>query len=72
MAKAVKRRVRGRYHSENPGLVRRDMGETAEHGLGAGGSIGRLSRVRPLERFESSLFSILHGLCIDEKQGGTA
>jgi len=77
-------------------------GKRAEHGLGAWLPIGRLPRVRPLLRLESSLFSSLKGapqrrmafvgkrrcqaiggisclqemercgLCVDEKQGGTA
>ena len=38
-----------------PGLVRAGTADAAEHGLGAGASIGRRSRVRPLERLESSI-----------------
>ena len=37
--------------------MRAGTAEEDEHGLGAGSSIGRRSRVRPLTRFESSLFS---------------
>jgi len=36
-------------------------GKRAEHGLGAWLPIGRLPRVRPLLRLESSLFSSLKG-----------
>ena len=44
-----------------PGLVRGNTMETAEHGLGAEMSIGRHFRVRPLSRFESSVFFDLMG-----------
>ena len=37
-----------------PRLVERGTEEAAEHGLGAGMSIGRLPRVRPLKRFEAN------------------
>ena len=39
-----------------PGLVRAGTAEAAEHGLGAGVSIGRHSRVRPLLREEADFF----------------
>jgi len=39
-----------------PGKVGAGTEEAGEHGPGAGTSIGRRSRVRPLLRFESSLF----------------
>ena len=55
MAKAVKRRVGGGGHPESSRLVRGDMKDAAEHGLGAGRSIGRPSRVRPLLRFEAAI-----------------
>ena len=38
--------------SREPRLVERGTEETAEHGLGAGESIFRPARVRPLLRFE--------------------
>ena len=37
-----------------PVLVRGDMEDAAEHGLGAEPSIGRRFRVRPLKRFEAA------------------
>ena len=37
-----------------PRLLRRGTDDFSEDGLGAGDSIGRISRVRPLLRFESS------------------
>ena len=56
-----------------PRLVRRGTETEAEHGPRAGVSIGRPSRVRPLERFESSLFfdpgapAKVDGLCGEEE-----
>ena len=47
-----------------PCLVEMGTGKKAEHGLGAGQPIGRLSRVRPLERFLRQ--------ALPAKQGGTA
>ena len=50
--------------SREPRLVERGRQEVPEHGLGAGLSIGRLSRVRPSLRILRQEFPA--------KQGGTA
>ena len=57
-----------------PCLVRVGTAEAAEHGLGAGVSIGSHSRVRPLKRFESSFIfnqkrapAKADGLCGEEE-----
>ena len=57
-----------------PRQVGGGTGKSAEHGLGAGMSIGSHPRVRPLKRFESSFFLALKwgpakadGLCGEEE-----
>ena len=42
-----------------PRKVGGGTGKEAEHGLGAGLSIGRESRERPLTRFEANILSLL-------------
>ena len=48
-------RVPGDILAESLGLVERGMEKAGEHGPGVGGSIGRLTRVRPLLRFEAEI-----------------
>ena len=50
--------------SREPRLLERGTRQPAEHGLGASGSIGRLRRVRPLQRLKVCF--------LRTKQGGTA
>ena len=54
MEKTANRRVGRKSCSESLVKVERGTGEAAEDGLGVGGSIGRLARVRPLLRFEAN------------------
>ena len=51
----MNRRVRSPATVREPRQVRGGTEEAAEHGLGAGMSIGRHFRVRPLKRFEANL-----------------
>ena len=46
-------------------MVERGIEKAAEHGPGVGGSIGRLTRVRPLLRFEA-VFSFINRVILSE------
>ena len=69
--------MKGRVSSiepvREPCLVGMGTGKAVEHGPGAGVSIGRHARVRPLERSKSSLFftpgvpAKADGLCGEEE-----